>query len=54
MNGTHNPDNSDTEPDPVELWSRFFRFIIDPKHTNAVAAIATLTICVITILAIIP
>lgn len=43
-------EQADPEPDPVEVWKRFWRFIIDPKHTSAVAAIATLALCVTTIL----
>lgn len=50
MNGTPDPYNPETEPDPVEVWIRFWGFIIDPKHTSAVAAIATLALCVTTIL----
>jgi hypothetical protein len=49
MNGTSDSHNPNTEPDPVEAWSRFWRFIIDPRNTSAVAAIATLTICITTI-----
>jgi hypothetical protein len=50
MNGTPDPYDSDPEPDPIEVWVRFWKFIIDSKHTSAVAAIATLALCVTTIL----
>jgi hypothetical protein len=50
MSGAPDSNNAETEPDPVEVWIRFWRFIIDPKHTSAVAAIATLALCITTIL----
>ena len=50
MSDERNTGQDQQEPNPIEVWLRFWRVIKKPKNSSAVNAVATMVLCVITFL----